>query len=85
MEDARKTWISNGRNMVKINDLINLSSGKFFNSNILNCPNRGPVFGRNISNTINTDLIDYNVSSFFRSIPSFRDGLKKSQRQVFNF
>ena len=36
----------------------------------------------NISDYINTKLVEYSVDTFSRSLPSYKDGLKKSQRQV---
>lgn len=36
----------------------------------------------NISDYINTKLVEYSVDTFSRALPSYKDGLKKSQRQV---
>lgn len=36
----------------------------------------------NISQYINTKLVEYSIYSFSRALPSYKDGLKKSQRQV---
>lgn len=36
----------------------------------------------NISDYINTKLVEYSIDSFSRALPSYFDGLKKSQRQV---
>ena len=37
---------------------------------------------RLVDNLINSDLIDYSISSLERAIPAIRDGLKRSQRQA---
>uniref|UniRef100_A0A6C0BDG6 DNA topoisomerase (ATP-hydrolyzing) n=1 Tax=viral metagenome TaxID=1070528 RepID=A0A6C0BDG6_9ZZZZ len=36
----------------------------------------------NISDYINTKLVEYSIDSFTRALPGYKDGLKKSQRQV---
>lgn len=36
----------------------------------------------NISDYINTKLVEYSIDTFARALPSYKDGLKKSQRQV---
>lgn len=36
----------------------------------------------NISDYINTKLVEYSIDTFSRALPSYKDGLKKSQRQV---
>ena len=66
--DNRKQWIEEWRNKTRIDDIITLDINKMLKQ-------------RNISDIINTDLIDYSLDVFFRAIPSHKDGLKKSQRQ----
>ena len=39
----------------------------------------------NISDYINTKLVEYSIDTFSRALPSYKDGLKKSQRQVLWF
>jgi DNA topoisomerase-2 len=36
----------------------------------------------NITDYINTKLVEYSIDTFYRALPSYKDGLKKSQRQV---
>lgn len=66
----RKKWIEFWRNKIDtvvIHDLIQ------------NNPRYKYI---NISDYINTKLVEYSVDTFSRALPSFKDGLKKSQRQV---
>lgn len=65
----RKRNINNLRNKTRINDIQVISRKDLLSS-------------RYISNILNTDLIDYDLDTFFRAIPGMKDGLKKSQRQA---
>ncbi|MEI8270436.1 MAG: DNA gyrase subunit A, partial [bacterium] len=67
--DLRKDWIQKWRYVTGIKDVI------------ISTPN-DLIKGVNISDFINTKLVEYSVDTFSRALPSFRDGLKKSQRQV---
>jgi DNA topoisomerase-2 len=67
--DLRKQWIENWRDKTRVDDIQIVDLSKILKK-------------RNITNIINTDLIDYSVHVLFRSIPNFKDGLKKSQRQA---
>jgi DNA topoisomerase-2 len=70
--DARKAWIKAQRDVVRSDEIT-------FDPN-------NPLIGwRGISNTINTDLVDYTIDSLFRSIPSYLDCLKKVQRQTLEY
>ncbi len=65
--DQRKEWIQKWRTATKVEDVVAVPMSLFLH--------------RGIESIINHDLVDYTVDSLFRAIPSFKDGLKKSQRQ----
>lgn len=69
MSDARKSWIQKWRDVTRISDVVPVALSSL-------------VSRRTVTSMINTDLIDYTIDSLFRAIPSFRDGLKKVQRQA---
>ena len=69
MADKRKEWIQKWRDALGVHNVI------------VDSPNNLLKY-INISDFINTKLVEYSVDTFSRSLPSFRDGLKKSQRQV---
>lgn len=76
--EERKQWISCWREATNVEDIKPLSINEFRNLQV-----SYPLMKkRTITNFINTDLINYTVSSFFRAIPSYKDGLKRSQRQI---
>ena len=66
---SRKEWIQKMRDLTGVSDIQIIS------------PNNLLKKQRTITNLIDIDLIDYNVGSFFRAIPNFKSGLKKSQMQ----
>lgn len=69
---ARKEWIKLQRDIERTD-------------NIIADPKNNLLGYRGISNTINTDLVDYTIDSLFRAIPSYLDCLKKVQRQTLEF
>lgn len=69
--DKRKEWISKWRNATYIDDVI--------------CIPSSVIRQRKITSIVNMDLLDYSLSNLFRAIPSYKDGLKKSQRQALYF
>lgn len=68
-EDARKAWILKYRDSTGIDDVIYIDISKLLKK-------------REITNILNTDLIDYSISTLYRALPNNLDGLKKSQRQL---
>ena len=67
--DERKEWIKSWRDKTRVDDIVMVDIQKMIGK-------------RNITDIINTDLIDYSIDVFFRAIPNYKDGLKKSQRQA---
>lgn len=68
--DKRKLWIEQNRNNIDADILKSL-----------NLPDPRLKFV-NISDYINTRLVEYSIDSFSRALPCAYDGLKKSQRQA---
>ena len=66
----RKKWIQNCRDTIDVKILHELTSS----------PSRYKY--SNISDYLNTKLVEYSLDTFARALPSYKDGLKKSQRQV---
>lgn len=63
---------------IRLSDLLSTKDTGFLNNN-----NTNPlIVGRTITNFLRTDLIEYSIGCFFRAIPSYKDTLKRSQRQV---
>ena len=69
LEDNRKDWISKWRYVKGIGKVIMDS-------------NQSMLKYVNISDIINTKLVEYSVDTFSRALPSYRDGLKESQRKL---
>jgi DNA topoisomerase-2 len=68
MADKRKEWISEWREVSQVEDVIFESVGE--------------IKQQSITKFINRELINYTIDALFRAIPSFDDGLKRSQRQA---
>lgn len=66
--DGRKEWMARLRGVTGVDDIVAI-------------PTNPLLAQRSISSIINNDLLQYSLDNLFRAIPSFRDGLKKSQRQ----
>lgn len=65
--DVRKKWIEESRLGNQVDTLVEIKK---------------PLYSREINSIINIDLAEFSVSNLFRAIPSQKDFLKKSQRQV---
>lgn len=65
--DVRKKWIEESRSGNQVDTLVEIKK---------------PLYSREINSIINIDLAEFSVSNLFRAIPSQKDFLKKSQRQV---
>lgn len=68
--NIRKKWIQHYRANIEMEVLHSLNSPD---------PRYKYI---NISDFINTKLVEYCLDTFSRALPSYKDGLKKSQRQV---
>ena len=68
--NMRKKWIQHWRSNIEMEVLHSLNCGD---------PRMMYI---NISDFINTKLVEYCLDTFSRALPSYKDGLKKSQRQV---
>lgn len=66
--NIRKQWITEWRNVSKLENIIKIPENR--------------IIYKPITKIINYDLINYTLESLFRAIPSYKDGLKKSQRQA---
>jgi DNA topoisomerase-2 len=69
--NIRKDWITKWRDVSKFENIIVVPENR--------------LIQKPIEKIINYDLINYTLESIFRGIPSYRDGLKKSQRQSLYF
>jgi DNA topoisomerase-2 len=67
----RKKWISFWRDKIDIKIIHKLA-----------CADPRMMYV-NIADYLNTKLVEYSVDTFSRALPSYKDGLKKSQRQVY--
>jgi len=67
--NERKEWIKKYRDALGVEDILIETTNSLWKR-------------VNISKFNNTKLVEYSVDTFSRSLPSFRDGLKKSQRQL---
>lgn len=65
----RKQWLAFWRDKIDQNIIHQLQQGSRF-------------VAAEISMYINTKLVEYSIDSFSRALPSFKDGLKLSQRQL---
>lgn len=72
LTNERKKWIKFWRDKVDTQVLHNLNLETNLRLKYIN-----------ISDYINTKLVEYSVDTLSRALPSYKDGLKKSQRQVF--
>jgi DNA topoisomerase-2 len=70
LTNDRKKWITFWRNKIDLNVVQGLSPSN---------PRYGFI---NVSDYLNTKLVEYSIDSFSRALPSYKDGLKKSQRQL---
>lgn len=68
----RKEFIAECRKRTNIDDIICVTANEL-------------IKYRNLSDVINKDLTDYMVDALYRAIPSYKDGLKKAQRQAMWF
>jgi DNA topoisomerase-2 len=76
--EQRRNWIDRWRKATNVEDIRIVSANEFTNLQV----NFPIMMKRTITNFINSDLIEYTVDTFFRMIPSYKDGLKRSQRQI---
>lgn len=67
--DQRKEWMARWRGATRVDEIVPVATNQLFAH-------------RSITHVVNNDLLQYSIDSLFRAIPSFRDGLKKSQRQA---
>jgi DNA topoisomerase II len=84
--EDRKNWIEKWSSGDKTPSLLGrapddyiLKSATYYS---LNSPKDPPICTKLITSSVNYDLHDYAIDNLFRSIPSWMDGLKKSQRQI---
>lgn len=68
--NERKKWIQACRDRIEIDVLYDMTQPASRFKYV------------NISDYINTKLVEYSLDTFARALPSYKDGLKKSQRQV---
>ena len=88
--DERKQWIQDMREETKINNFIDISLMDFMigkkiakSKEMLEGADTKDLFlGRNVTDFLMKDMVSYTVSSLIRAIPSYKDGLKKVQRQL---
>jgi len=74
--DQRKEWISKWRDVSQVEDIISVDLKEIIRD-------KNPLEGaQNISQFLNRELVNYGVTSLFRSIPSEYDHLKVSQRKA---
>jgi len=71
LTDTRKKWIHDWRS--RINTPIIQSMGN---------PQNPRLAVSNASDYINTKLVEYSLDTYARALPSYKDGLKLSQRQL---
>jgi DNA topoisomerase II len=67
--EDRKAWIIRWRDAVAIDDVRVVGASVLIKS-------------RPITRILNTELVAYTIDALYRAIPSYRDGLKKVQRQA---
>lgn len=67
----RKEWIKLWREKIDINIFKSLNNSRYY--------------AADISMYINTKLVEYSIDSFSRALPSYKDGFKKSQRQIMHY
>ena len=69
LSDLRKQWIQQWRTITGIKNITFETTNSLFKM-------------IRISDFINTKLVEYSIDTYIRALPSYRDGLKKSQRQI---